>query len=206
MGDFNINLLHYDHHTPTTNFINMMFSNNFQPSVLHPTRSTTTTSTLIDNIFINSSPDTKIKSGNILSLFSDHLPQFCIIYDCKFDFKASSQICYDYNSFDGNKFHADYAALDTSFLTDHNIDLDQMFDRFLLILNSLLNRHCSQKKLNKQRITLKNRPWINLYIQQMMKVRDRLYQKSKSSTSDADCIIVKLFQNHVVNNLTEKVR
>ena len=124
-----------------------MFSNNFQPPLLHPTHITATASTLIDIIFINSSPERKIKSGNILSLISDHLPQFCIIYDCNFDFKASSQICWDdYNNFDANKFLADYAALDASLLTDHNIDLHQKFDKLLLSLQSLINQSINPEK------------------------------------------------------------
>ena len=92
IGDFNINLLNHENHTPTNEFINMMFSNNLQPSVIHPTPISDTCSTLIDNIFVNSAPDSKIHSGNVLSLISDHLPQFCIIYDCKFDYKASSYV------------------------------------------------------------------------------------------------------------------
>ena len=127
MGDFNINLLNHENHTPTNEFINMMFSNNLQPSVLHPTRISDTCSTLIDNIFVNSAPDSKIHSGNVLSLISDHLPQFCIIYDCKFDYKASSYLSYDYSQFDANKFLADYAEIDTSFLADQNINLDGKF-------------------------------------------------------------------------------
>ena len=83
IGDFNINLLNHENHTPTNEFINMMFSNNLKPSVIHPTPISDTCSTLIDNISVNSAPDSKIHSGNVLSLISDHLPQFCIVYDCK---------------------------------------------------------------------------------------------------------------------------
>ena len=36
MGDFNIDLLKYDSHTPSNDFVNMMFSYHFQPSILHP--------------------------------------------------------------------------------------------------------------------------------------------------------------------------
>ena len=145
MGDSNINLLNYENHTPTNEFINIMFSNHFQPSVLHPTRITDTSSTLIDNIFVNSAPGFKIHSGNILSLISDHLPQFSIISDCKFDYKASSYLFNDYSHFDANRFLADYAAIDISFLSDQNIDLDGKFDSFLLSLHSLINKHCPQK-------------------------------------------------------------
>ena len=50
MGDFNIDLLKYENHTPSNDFVNMMFSYHFQPSVLHPTRITDSSTTTIDNI------------------------------------------------------------------------------------------------------------------------------------------------------------
>ena len=203
MGDFNINLLNHENHTPTNEFINMMFSNNLQPSVLHPTRISDTCSTLIDNIFVNSVPDSKIHSGNVLSLISDHLPQFCIIYDCKFDYKASSYLSYDYSHFDANKFLADYAEIDTSFLADQNINLDGKFDNFLLSLHCLIDKHCPQKKLTKRRLKLKNKPWITMRIQKMMKIRDRLFQKFKSTKSTVDLKAFKQFRNRVVNELRE---
>ena len=69
-------------------------------------------------MFVNNVPDYKIHSGDVLSLILDHLPQFFIIYDCKFDCKDSSYLSYDYSHFDANKLLADYAEIDTSFLAD----------------------------------------------------------------------------------------
>ena len=107
MGDFNINLIDYANPAQTNDFINMMFQH-LQPSVLHPTRITETTSTLIDNIFVNNIIGSNIQSGNILSLISDHLPQFCIISDFTCDYKNVSHSSYDYSNLDVNKFLPDY--------------------------------------------------------------------------------------------------
>ena len=123
----------------------MRFPNNLQPSVLHPTRISDTSSTIIDNIFVNSAPDSKIHSGNVLSLISDHLPQFCIIYDCKFEYKAPSYLSYDYSHFDANELLADYAKIDTSFLADRHFNLDGKFDKSLLSLHCLIDKHCPEK-------------------------------------------------------------
>ena len=81
MGDFNIDLLNYGHHTLTDDFINLIFSSHLIPSILHPTRITDTSSTLIDNIFVSNASDCNILSGNLLSMISDHLPQFAILKD-----------------------------------------------------------------------------------------------------------------------------
>ena len=95
MGDFNINLLHYENHTLTNEFINMIFTFHLMPSTLHPTRITDKTSTLIDNIFISNTSDSDIVSGNILSLISDHLPQFAIVNNSAPDYNNTSYLVYD---------------------------------------------------------------------------------------------------------------
>ena len=51
-GDFNIDLLKYAEHTPTTEFINLLFSCNLFPLISKPTRIINTSVTLIDNIYV----------------------------------------------------------------------------------------------------------------------------------------------------------
>ena len=78
LGDFNINFLNYNDHQPTNNFLDSLASNSFIPYILHPTRITSHSKTLIDNIFSNFiSPE--IISGNITATISDHLPQFSFV-------------------------------------------------------------------------------------------------------------------------------
>ena len=54
-----------------------MFSSSFYPLILRPTRITSTSATLIDNIFVNSLED-NFTSGLLLTNISDHLPIFQI--------------------------------------------------------------------------------------------------------------------------------
>ncbi len=92
MGDFNIDLLNYGHHTLTDDFINLMFSSHFMPSILHPTRITDTSSTLIDNIFLNNVTDLDIISGNLLSMNSDHLtPEYKNMSYCAYDYRKFNE-------------------------------------------------------------------------------------------------------------------
>ena len=51
VDDFNIDLLNYDSHTATNEFVNVMISYHFQPCVLHPSCITGTFSAIIDNIY-----------------------------------------------------------------------------------------------------------------------------------------------------------
>ena len=71
MGDFNINLLNYDSHPATADFVNTLSSYSFHPQILKPTRITELSATLTDNIFCNSL-ENLATSGNILSGIRDH--------------------------------------------------------------------------------------------------------------------------------------
>ena len=77
MGDFNVDLLKVDQHSNSSTFLNILESNSFSPKIILPTRITSKSRTLIDNIFTNQL-DYSTSSGNLDLSFSDHLPQFLI--------------------------------------------------------------------------------------------------------------------------------
>ena len=77
LGDFNINLLNYNDHRPTNNFLGSLTSSSLLPYTLQPTRLTGHFKTLIDKTFGNLTSH-EVISGNITATISDHLPQFLI--------------------------------------------------------------------------------------------------------------------------------
>ena len=178
-----------------------MFSNHLQHLVLHPTHITDKTLTLIDNIFVDNAIGSNIQSGNVLSLISDHLPQFCIISELTCDYKNLSHKTYDYSHFYANMFLADYAETIFS-IADVNSDLNDKFDKFLLNLLGLVNRHCPLEWLSRNRLKLKNKPWIK-HILKMMRIRDKLFKRFKAANSTNDLRMFKLFGNCIVNQLKE---
>ena len=79
LESFNVNLLLiYVNLSETNRFLDSLASNSFIPLILQPTRITSHSNTLIDNIFSNVI-DPDIISGNLTATISDHLPQFAII-------------------------------------------------------------------------------------------------------------------------------
>ena len=54
MGDYNIDLLKSSVHSPTSDFLEMMYDKSFYNLISRPTRITNATATLIDNIYTNS--------------------------------------------------------------------------------------------------------------------------------------------------------
>ena len=80
MGDFNIDLLKYQQHKSTNDFLDTMFSHSLLPMMNRPTRLTSHTSTCIDNIFCNSFiKNNQSVNGLLLTDISDHLPIVLII-------------------------------------------------------------------------------------------------------------------------------
>ena len=57
MGDYNIDLLNSESHDLTNEFVDLMYCNEFLPLISRPTRITSTSATLIDNIFTNNHDD-----------------------------------------------------------------------------------------------------------------------------------------------------
>ena len=73
-----MNLLNYNDHQSTNDFLDSLASNSFIPYILHPTRITSHSKTLIDNIFSNYIFH-EIISGNIIATISDHLPHLSFV-------------------------------------------------------------------------------------------------------------------------------
>ena len=82
MGDFNLDLLNTDLHSATNEFINALFSHFLYPLISRPTRLTSYSATLIDNIFTNniSAVSALCDNGLIINDLSDHLPIFTHCY------------------------------------------------------------------------------------------------------------------------------
>ena len=80
MADFNINSINYQNHHLTGQFLDGMYSNMFFPLITRPSRITSHTATLIDNIFANNFFE-RSRSGLLFTDISDHLPVFSVHSD-----------------------------------------------------------------------------------------------------------------------------
>ena len=74
MGDFNIDLLKYDHNTDSASFLDSLYTNFLLPYISTPSRVTTHSRTLIDNIFSNNIEDGLISGNNL-----HHFRSLCTI-------------------------------------------------------------------------------------------------------------------------------
>ena len=78
-GDFNLNCLEFHQSSEIRQFFNNMLKKGAFPLINRPTRVTTSSATLIDNIFTNCVFDTSLKNGIIKTSISDHFAIFAAI-------------------------------------------------------------------------------------------------------------------------------
>ena len=113
LGDFNINLLNYDIHPLTNEFLDSLLSHYFLPHILQPSRVATNFKTLIDNIFSNMAVPNNI-SGNLTASISDHLPHILVVPNVFFNASDPKSNNYerDWSRFDQQNFVLDYFSIE----------------------------------------------------------------------------------------------
>ena len=106
LGDFNLNLMNYHSHSLTGEYADVSYANLFVPLIVRPTRITSYSASLIDNIFANSFCN-NIVSGLFFTDVSDHLPIFAIHYEqgLNNDGRKSFVSFRDKSTANINKFH-----------------------------------------------------------------------------------------------------
>ena len=179
LGNFNTNLLNYNDYQPTNDFLDSLASNAFIPYILHPTRITSHSKTLIDNIFSNFiSPE--IISGNITATISDHLPQFSFVPNILSNPSSQKSNHYerDWSKFQQENFILDYFDKDwTDLLQIDQQNVNLSMESFLNNINSILDVHAPLKKVNKCKLKFKTKPWITPALQKSILNKNNLLKK-----------------------------
>ena len=186
-GDFNIDLLIVDTNEKIGDFYNSLTANLFVPHITLPTRITSHSQTLIDNIFSNDPDFAQGISGNFTFSISDHLAQFLIMP------RPDKRLPRKHNILKRDLKNYDKASLvaDITNLNWHDIleiekgDINHSFDSFDQKVNEILNKHAPLKKLNKKQLRLQSKPWITPGIVKSIKRRDNLLKKY-IKTTDVD--------------------
>ena len=163
-GDFNVNLLNYNEQNQTNEFLDSVASNSFIPLILQPTRITSHSNNLIDNIFSNVF-DPDIVSGNLTATISDHLPQFAIIPNMFGNIIGNKSKIYerDWSKFDRKIFSLDCFSLEwEDLLKIDERNADNSTKMYLDKINVLLDTNAPLKRINKYKRKFKSKPWITL--------------------------------------------
>ena len=200
LGDFNLDLLKFESHPGTNDFLNTLVSSYFQPQILQPTRITDHSATLIDNIFFNSLEHFRI-SGNLIYDLTDHLPNFLVVSNFSSLPDNVKIFRRDYSNFDEQALINDIQSIDWDLLLSGNSDPSCMFDTFYSTLSEFIDIHIPLKQLSKKDSKLKTKPWITSAIRTSIKIKNNLYKKflkTKSSYYQTKFKVYRNKLNHLI--------
>ena len=137
--DHNFDLLKCNQHRPTKRFLDKMMDLNMLPAITRPTRITSNTATVIDNVFISDQLQRNFDSGLIVDDISDHLPSIVLIKQTHITDKSSiefdSRILTDdkISRIKAELMHVDWNG------TLNNEDCSVNFENFCIKLNMIMD-------------------------------------------------------------------
>ena len=196
MGDFNVNIMNYQTNNLTGEFLDSMYSNLLCPLINRPTRITSHTATLIDNIITNNIDADSI-NGLLFTDISDHLPIFSIWFDDNFNTNHDKSVYYfrDKSENNVNKFNDMIANYDWTEINTFNDPIQaytKFIDEFSYAFNVCLPL---KKKTKKNRI---RKPWISNGLLKSIKTKNRLYKKFIRHPEPLKEVVYKNYRNKLV--------
>ena len=181
LGDFNIDLLKYRKDHNAADFLDQMYSTSLVPQITSPTRITSHSRTLTDNIFSTVTSENAM-SGNIVTSISDHLTQFLPIDQFKTN---NNKNIYQRNfkSFNQQIFLEDIQNLNwNNILEFEEKDVNNSFNEFFLMIETLLDIYAQIQKLTKA----ESKPWLTTGTMTSIKKKNIIYKKFTKAEISAE--------------------
>lgn len=179
LGDFNVDLLKIDNNENSASYFDTLTSHLFIPHIIHPTRITSTTKTIIDNIFSNSTNYQEGISGNLTTRLSDHLAQFLIIPD-ECNHKSTNKPCYvyDFKNFKSEDFLNELKHLTIpDFKSNKFKDPNHAYAILQAKIQPVVNKHLKKRKMTQKEIKNDYKPWISENTIKLIRKRDKIHKQ-----------------------------
>ena len=178
--DQNFDLLKIDNHAQTSELFNNFVSNSFIPAITKPTRITSTSATLIDNIYVNNiRHNTTLKSGILLEDFSDHLPIFCTLeFQKNFTKRYEPKIIErrQLTEMAVQEIKMKLSGTDWNYLLD--LDVGDIYHSFINKLNIILDETAPVKKITLKPKHIMREPWMTKGLSISSRKVPRLFKKT----------------------------
>ena len=203
LGDFNINILNIDNHTETHDFTDAMFSYSLLPMITKPTRVTSTSATLIDNIFTSCIDNNQVFNGILYCDVSDHFPIFHIDYshvttDKPVYFKRRM-----YNEGNRNKFSQMMKDENWSSVI-HNQNPQEAYTLFFNKFTKVYD-DCFPIKMVKSGYKTR-KPWLCDSLKKAIKKKNKLFKRKNKSKDPDHEAYYKKYRNCLNKTLHDKER
>ena len=175
--DHNINLLRHDVYPKTQDIIELNLDMNLLLVITKPTRVSSTSATLIDNIFVSNKLQHCIKAGVIVTDLSDHFPCILTVTDFNQSNTSHTKITKTkLNKENLDKIKNDIGNVDWE-IELNNLDTNKSFEKLHKKLKEIIDHHAPERLtyLKEKRI---NKPWISKNLANCIRKSKILFKKS----------------------------
>ena len=160
-------------------FLDAMYSKLLLPDISSPTRITSTSATLIDNIFTKDYDNT-FTSGNLVTTFSDHVAQILVVPIRNITrHKEPKTVLCDFQEILRNKDIISRDLQNTNWDTELQLNSENInisTEKFISKINNLINHWAPLKELSNAKQKLQNKPWITKGILKSIKNKNKQYK------------------------------
>ena len=195
LGDFNDNALPH----PSQHMKDILNAYHLKQLITSPTRITNNTATCLD-LVITQSPD-MIKTTEVLPPFcSDHSVPCAVLKQSVHRQSSFQRMIFNYDQLDQEKFCELLGNVDWNdiFMNNSIDDASNIFtDKFMS-----LAKQCMPSKL----VTIRSRDaaWFNNEIRQLIKKRNKLHKRAKSSNLQTDWQTFRAIRNEVIDKVRKR--
>ena len=180
LGDFNTDLLKYGQNSNISIFLDLMYFS--LPHIYSPTRTTTTSATLIGNIFTNNY-NSSFVSGNLFNTLSDHHVQFLIMGNQhnSLGVDSTKKMFRDFQEIE--KYHKIISSLleNVHWVSELRLsrnDVDFSSELFLKKLEKLINFWAPLQKVSNKQKKPFNKQLLTYGILKSVEIKNRLHKRT----------------------------
>ena len=176
--DHNLDLLKMEKHKPTQEFFNMNINNQLFPTITKPTRITSTTATLLDNLMVNLPLNQNYFSGILVEDMSDHLPCLLVLKGRRFEQREPITFTYREMKEDNiQKIKEELREISWECIM-HTDDVNESFDVFHHQLQECISRNTTEKRITIPYKQILKEPWMTLGIKKATRKKLHLYKQT----------------------------
>ena len=193
--DHNLDLLKTHQHPQTNEFLEVNLKRNLLPTISKPTRITTKSATLIDNIFLSTRLQNTMESTIIINYMSDHLPCLVIIKNQRKCLKESKTI----TSRPLTDTNLDKINVELSLINwDQELKsttVEEDFSKFHDKLCAIIDTYAPEKEKKISAKKVVQDPWITRGILTSLRKQKKLYSQMLDSKTAAATNKYKIYRN-----------
>ena len=195
LGDMNIDLLKYETHEATHNYLDQIFAHGFLPVITKPTRISNTSTTLIDHIYFNDIK-AKFESGIIVTDVADHYGTYLSLGNCKKSKNSNPIEIRCMNSKATNVFLEHLSNCDFSEI--YRCDTaDASYDIFIEKYAAVVEKSFPLTiKKNKKKYD----PWLTEELLKASRLKTKLYKQKQNNPTPENIERYRIFNNDFNKN------